>query len=92
MTHQEQDTIVGRAYKEYRTAEQALAVLEASCKEIATTSSITTEEGYFMYSPSGSRLVSTNHVREQVALYRAAKRRKQALRQHLIDLGEPDPG
>ena len=87
----EQDTPVERAYREYWTAKEAFAALEASCKEIATTSSITTEEGYLMYSPSGLRLLETDYVNKQVAKYHAAKARKEALRKCLIDLGEPDP-
>jgi hypothetical protein len=87
----EQDTVVERAYREYRSAKEALAAQEASCKEIATTSSITSELGYLMYSLSGLRLLATDYVKEQVAKYQAAKERKEALRKRLIDLGEPDP-
>jgi hypothetical protein len=91
MTQDEEDTVVERAYREYWSANKALAALEASCTEIATTSSITTEEGYLMYSPSGFRLRNTDYVSEQIALYQAAKQHKEALRKRLIDLGEPDP-
>jgi hypothetical protein len=92
MTQDGQDATVERAYREYRRAKHALAELEISCVEISTTSSITSKDGYLMYSPSDSRLLSTDYVKEQVALYRAAEQKKEELRQHLIDLGEPDPG
>ena len=92
MTQDERNTVVERAYREYWDAKEALAALEASCSEIATTSSITTEEGYLMYSPSGLRLLDTDHVREQVSQYHSKKQHKEALRKTLIDLGEPDPG
>jgi hypothetical protein len=91
MTQDERDTIVEKVYREYWDAREALAALQASLKEIAATSSITTEEGYLMYSPSGLRLLDTNYVREQVAQYQAEKRHKEALRRRLTDLGEPDP-
>ena len=87
----QQDPLVKRAYEEYRSAKEALVALEASCKEIATTSSITTEEGYLMYSSSGLRLLETDYVKKQVARYRAAKERKEELRKRLMDLGEPNP-
>jgi len=88
---QEQDTLVERIYREYWSAKKALDALEASCEEIATTSSITTKEGYLMYSPSGLRLLETDYVKGQVAKYRAAKKRTEALRRRLIALGQPDP-
>lgn len=89
---QGRDTLVERAYREYWSAKEALAALEASCKEIATTSSITTEAGYLMCSPSGLRLFETDYVKQQVVKYRAAKKRSEALRKRLMDLGESDPG
>jgi hypothetical protein len=91
MTQDERGTVVERVYREYWSAKKTLAALEASCAEISTTSSLTTEEGYLMYSPSGLRLLDTNYVREQVAQYHAAKQHKEALRKQLINLGEPDP-
>jgi hypothetical protein len=91
MTQDERNTVVERAYREYWDAKEALAALEASCSEIATTSSITTEEGYLMFSPSGLRLLGTDYVKELVAQYHAAKEHKEALRKGLIELGEPDP-
>ena len=45
-----------------------------------------------MYSVAGLRLLDTNYVPEQVAQYRAARERKEALRKRLIELGDPDPG
>jgi hypothetical protein len=90
MTH-EHDALVEGVYRQYWSAKKAFAALEASCKEIATTPSITTREGYLMYSRSGPRLLETDYVKEQVAKYRAAKERKEALRKRLIDLGEADP-
>jgi hypothetical protein len=91
MTHQH-DVLVDRVYRQYWSAKQAFAALEASCTEIATTSSITTKEGYLMYSRSGPRLLETDYVKAQVAQYRAARERKEVLRKRLIDLGEADPG
>jgi hypothetical protein len=90
MKQDEQDA-VKTVYREYRGAKEALAALEVSLSEIAATSSITTDEGYLMYSLSGFRLRDTDYVREQVARYHAAKQHKEALRKRLIDLGEPDP-
>jgi hypothetical protein len=90
MTQDKQDT-VRRVYREYSGAKEALAALETSLSEIALTSSITTHEGYLMYSPSGFRLHATDYVREQVARYHTAKQRKEVLRKRLIELGEPDP-
>jgi hypothetical protein len=91
MVQDEHDTLVERAYREYGNAKGILAALEASCAEIATTSSVTTKDGYLMYSPSGLRVFDTDYVREQVAQYHAAKQNKEALRKRLIELGEPDP-
>ena len=91
MTKDERGTVVERTYREYWSAKNTLAALEASCAEISTTSSISTEEGYLMYSASGLRLLDTDYVREQVAQYHAAKQHKEALRKQLINLGEPDP-
>jgi hypothetical protein len=90
MTQDKQDT-VRRVYREYSGAKEALAALETTLSEIASTSSITTHEGYLMYSLSGFRLHATDYVREQVARYHTAKQRKEVLRKRLIDLGEPDP-
>ena len=91
MTRHEQDAVVDKVYREYWCARDALAVLEAALAQITATSSITTEEGYLMYSPSGLRLLDTDYVSEQVAQYHAEKQHKEGLRQRLIDLGEPDP-
>jgi hypothetical protein len=91
MTQNEQDTVVEKVYRDYWGAKEALAALEASLAEIAATSSITSDEGYLMFSPSGVRLLDTDYVREQVAQYHAAKHHKEAHRKRLIDLGEPDP-
>jgi hypothetical protein len=91
MTRDEQDPVVERLYRDYWAAKEALAALEASLEEIAGMSSITADEGYFMYSLSGFRLHETNYVRERVAQYHAARGHKEALRKRLIDLGEPDP-
>jgi hypothetical protein len=88
---QEQDTAVEKIYRDYWGAKEALAVLEASLAEITATSSITSDEGYVMFSTSGVRLLDTDYVREQVAQYHAAKHNKEAIRKRLIDLGEPDP-
>ena len=90
MTQDEPDK-VGRVYREYWAAKEALAALETSLSEIAATSSITTDEGYLMYSLSGFRLHKTDYVRDQVAQYRTARQHKETLRKRLIDLGEPDP-
>jgi hypothetical protein len=91
MTQDEEDPVDERVYREYRAAKEALAALEASLEEIVGMSSLTTDEGYWMYSPSAFRLHETDYVREQVAQYRAVRRHKEALRKRLIDLGEPDP-
>jgi hypothetical protein len=91
MTQNEQDTVVEKVYRDYWVAKEALAALEASLAEIAATSSITSDEGYLMFSPSGVRLLDTDYVVEQVAQYHAAKNHKEAHRKRLIDLGEPDP-
>ena len=92
MTQNEQDTVVEKVYTDYWGAKEVLAALEASLAEIAATSSITSDEGYLMYSLSGVRLLDTDYVREQVAQYHAAKLHKESHRKRLIDLGEPDPG
>ena len=91
MTQDEQDTVVEKVYTDYWGAKEVLAALEASLAEIAATSSITSDEGYLMYSLSGVRLLDTDYVRAQVAQYHAARRNKEALRKRLIELGEPDP-
>jgi hypothetical protein len=91
MTQNEQDTVVEKVYRDYWGAKEALAALEGSLAEIAATSSITSDEGYLMFSPSGVRLLDTDYVREQLAQYHAAKQNKETLRKRLIDLGEPDP-
>jgi hypothetical protein len=91
MTKDEQDPVVEKVYRAYWGAKEALAALEASLAEIAATSSITSDEGYLMFTRSDVRLLNTNYVREQVTQYRAAKQSKEALRKRLIELGEPDP-
>ena len=91
MTQNEQDTVVEKVYRDYWGAKEALAVLEAALAEISETSSITSDEGYLMFSLSGVRVLDTEYVNEKVAQYHAAKRNKEALRKRLIDLGEPDP-
>jgi hypothetical protein len=92
MTRDERDPVIEKVYREYWAAKEALAALETSLEEIAGMSSIKTDEGYFMYSLSGFRLLETNYVPKRVAQYHVAKRAKEALRRSLIDLGEPDPG
>ncbi len=92
MKQDPQEPVVETVYREYWAAKEALAAMEACLEEIAATSSITTDEGYFMYSLSGFRLHKTDYVQERVAQYHAARRQKEALRKRLIDLGEPDPG
>jgi hypothetical protein len=91
MTPHERDIPIERIYREYRRAKKSLAVLQASLEEIVTTHSVTTGQGYVMYSSSGKRLLDTNYVSDQVALYQAKRQQKEALRKRLIDLGEPDP-
>jgi hypothetical protein len=91
MIPDERKTIVEKTYLEYWTAKQAMAALEASCEEIATTSSVTTEEGYWMCSHGVARMYHTDYVKQQVAQYRAAQQHKEALRKRLVELGEPDP-
>jgi hypothetical protein len=91
MIQDAQATVVGSAYREYWSAKEALAALQASFIETIATSSITTDEGYLMYSLSGLRLLDTNYAREQVAQFHAARQNRDALRKRLMDLGEPDP-
>jgi hypothetical protein len=91
MWQDDRDAIVQRLYKDFWAAKEALAVLQSSLIDITATSSITTEEGYLMYSLSGLRLLDTDYVREQVAQYHAAREHKNALRKRLMDLGQPDP-
>ena len=91
MWQDDRDAVAKRAYSEFWDAKKTLAALQASLVEITATSSITTEEGYLMYSLSGLRLLDTEYVREQVAQYHSARERKNALRKRLMDLGEPDP-
>jgi hypothetical protein len=91
MWQEDRDAVLTRAYRDFWDAKEALDVLEAACVEISKSSSITTEEGYLMLSPSGVRLLDTDYVREQVTQYHAARRNKEALRKRLIELGEPDP-
>jgi len=91
MWRDDRDTVVARVYREFWDAKETLAALQAILVEITATSSITTDEGYLMYSLSGLRLLDTHYVREQVAQYQAARERKDALRKRLMDLGEPDP-
>src|ERR1700733_6614017 len=85
MTPDERDTAVEKLYREYQGAMESLAAVQASLEEIAATSSITTEGGYLMYSPSGLRLLDTDYVREQVSQYHSNKQQKEALRKSLID-------
>jgi hypothetical protein len=91
MTPDERKTIVENAYLEYWAAKKTLAALETSCEAIATTSSLTTPEGYWMYSKTVARLYDAGYVKEQVAQYHLAQRNNEALRRRLIELGEPDP-
>ena len=91
MWQDDRDAIVQRLYKDFWDAKEALAALQSSLIDITATSSITTEEGYLMYSLSGLRLLDTDYVREQVAQYHAAREHKNALRKRLMDLGQPDP-
>ena len=91
MWQDDRDAIVQSLYKEFWDAKEALAVLQSSLIDITATSSITTEEGYLMYSLSGLRLLDTDYVREQVAQYQAAREHKNALRTRLMELGQPDP-
>jgi hypothetical protein len=91
MCQSDGNAVVKRAYREFWDAKEALAALEAACVEISESSSITTEEGYLILAPSGVRLLETEYVRELVAQYQTARERKEALRKHLMDLGEPDP-
>jgi len=88
---QERDTVVKRAYRQFWDANEALHALEAACVEISVSSSITTEEGYLIFAPSGIRLLDTEYVTTLVVEYHAARRLKGALRKRLTDLGEPDP-
>jgi hypothetical protein len=91
MSQEDRDAVVKRVYREFRDAKEALHALEIACMEISESSSITTDEGYLILSPSGIRLLDTDYVRDLVAKYHAAKRNKEALRKRLIELGEPDP-
>jgi hypothetical protein len=91
MWQDDRDVVVKRVYSEFWDAKKTLAALQASLVEITATSSITSEEGYLMYSLSGLRLLDTDYVREQVAQFHSARERKDALRNRLLDLGEPDP-
>jgi hypothetical protein len=91
MRQDDRDAVLKRAYREFWYAKEALDALEAACVEISESSSITTEEGYLMLTPSGVRLLDSDYVRKVVSQYQAARQRKDALRKRLIDLGEPDP-
>jgi hypothetical protein len=91
MWQEDRGAVLNRAYREYWDAKEALDVLEAACVEISKSSSITSDEGYLMLSPSGVRLLETDYVRELVTQYHAARRNKEALRKRLMELGEPDP-
>jgi hypothetical protein len=91
MVQESRNEAVKRAYIEFWQAKEALAVLEAAIEELSKSSAITTDEGFLMLAPSGVRLLNTDYAIELVAQYRAAKRRKEALRKRIIDLGEPDP-
>jgi len=91
MCQDDRHGVVQRLRSQYQEAKETLAALLASIVEIAQSSSITIKEGCLMYSVAGLRLLDTNYVPEQVAQYRAARERKEALRKRLMDLGEPDP-
>jgi len=91
MGKKERDDVVRKASREFWDAKEALGVLEAAIEELSKSSSITTDEGYLMLSPSGIRLLDTYYAIEVVAQYRAAKQMKERLRKHIIELGEPDP-
>lgn len=91
MIQDAQNAVLGSAYKEFWGAKEDLATLQASLIEITATSSITTDEGYLMYSLSGLRLLDTDYARDQAAQYHAARQHRDALRKRLMDLGEPDP-
>jgi hypothetical protein len=91
MMQNAQHPVLGSEYREYWSAKEALAALQASLIEMTATSSITTDDGYLMYSLSGLRLLDTNSAREQVAQFHAARQHRDSLRKRLMDLGEPDP-
>jgi hypothetical protein len=91
MCQDDRDAVVQRLHREHGEAKETLAALQASLVEITATSSITTDEGYLMYSLSGLRLLDTDYVREKVAQYHSAKERKDALKKRLMELGEFDP-
>jgi hypothetical protein len=91
MSQEDRGAAVERAYREFWDAKEALDSLGDVCTEISESSSITTDEGYLMLTPSGVHLLDTEYVREVVARYHAARQHKNALRKHLMDLGEPDP-
>ena len=91
MIQDAQNAVLGSAYREYWSVKEDLAALQGALIEMTATSSITTGEGYLMYSLSGLRSLDTNYAREQVAQYHAAKQHRDALRKRLMDLGEPDP-
>lgn len=92
MSQDDQHAVVQRLRSQDQEAKETLAALLASIVEIAQSSSITIKEGCLMYSEAGLRLLDTNYAIEQVAQYRAARERKEALRKRLIELGDPDPG
>jgi hypothetical protein len=91
MFKKKRDEVVKAAYREFWEAKGALAALEAAIEELSKSSSITTDQGFLLFAPSGVRLLNTDHAIEVVAQYRAAKRKEEALRKRIIDLGEPDP-
>jgi hypothetical protein len=92
MCQDDQHAVVQRLRSQYQEAKETLAALLASIVEIAQSSSITIKEGCLMYSEAGLRLLDINYAIQQVAQYRAARERKEALRKRLIELGDPDPG
>jgi hypothetical protein len=91
MFQEDRREVVKRAYREFWEAKKALAALEAACVEISNSSSIMTEEGHLMLTPSGIRLLETEYVGKVLAQYHTARQHKDTLRKRLIDLGEPDP-
>jgi hypothetical protein len=91
MTPYKLDPTIERLYKEYRAAKRSLAALRTALEKIIATPSITTGEGYTMYSASGSQLRDTNYVRGEVAQYQAKRTQVEGLRKRLIELGERDP-
>jgi hypothetical protein len=91
MWQDDRDAVVKSAYREFWDAKEALTVLESECIEISRSSSMMTGEGHLLITPSGLRLVDTDHVSKVAAKYHAAREHKNTLRKRLIELGEPDP-